>query len=89
MAGVGFRWLDILEKEFDKAFVDLDMTIGKFMPTLITCNRHIIFNPIRLIILRTIVFGTYELICYQDLIYLISYFHRLYCIHIRNIEIST
>lgn len=29
MAGVGFRWLDILEKEFDKAFVDLDITIGK------------------------------------------------------------
>lgn len=30
MAGVGFRWLDILEKEFDKAFVDLDVAIGKF-----------------------------------------------------------
>lgn len=28
MASVGFRWLDILEKEFDKAFVDLDLTIG-------------------------------------------------------------
>lgn len=31
MAGVGFRWLDILEKEFDKAFVDLDITIGMFI----------------------------------------------------------
>lgn len=30
MASIGFRWLDILEKEFDKAFVDLDLTIGKF-----------------------------------------------------------
>lgn len=29
MASVGFRWLDILEKEFDKAFVDLDLTIGE------------------------------------------------------------
>lgn len=25
---VTFRWLDILEKEFDKAFVDLDLLIG-------------------------------------------------------------
>ncbi len=24
-----FRWLDILEKEFDKAFVDLDLLIGE------------------------------------------------------------
>lgn len=23
-----FRWLDILEKEFDKAFVDLDLLLG-------------------------------------------------------------
>ncbi|XP_019867271.2 uncharacterized protein LOC109596213 isoform X2 [Aethina tumida] len=29
MASVGFRWLDILEKEFDKAFVDLDLSIGE------------------------------------------------------------
>ncbi|KAK4880020.1 hypothetical protein RN001_008166 [Aquatica leii] len=29
MASVGFRWLDILEKEFDKAFVDLDLAIGE------------------------------------------------------------
>jgi hypothetical protein len=29
MASVGFRWLDILEKEFDKAFVDLDLAVGK------------------------------------------------------------
>lgn len=29
MASIGFRWLDILEKEFDKAFVDLDLTIGE------------------------------------------------------------
>ncbi|XP_017783219.1 PREDICTED: uncharacterized protein LOC108567333 [Nicrophorus vespilloides] len=29
MASVGFRWLDILEKEFDKGFVDLDLTIGE------------------------------------------------------------
>lgn len=28
MASIGFRWLDILEKEFDKAFVDLDLAIG-------------------------------------------------------------
>lgn len=34
MAGVGFRWLDILEKEFDKAFVDLDITIGKSIPAI-------------------------------------------------------
>ncbi|KAK3851598.1 hypothetical protein Pcinc_041766 [Petrolisthes cinctipes] len=26
---VSFRWLDILEKEFDKAFVDLDLLIGE------------------------------------------------------------
>ncbi|KAH1013854.1 hypothetical protein HUJ04_002790 [Dendroctonus ponderosae] len=29
MAGVGFRWLDILEKEFDNAFVDLDLSLGE------------------------------------------------------------
>jgi hypothetical protein len=29
MASVGFRWLDILEKEFDKAFVDLDLAVGE------------------------------------------------------------
>ncbi|KAJ8916230.1 hypothetical protein NQ315_016369 [Exocentrus adspersus] len=29
MASIGFRWLDILEKEFDKAFVDLDLAIGE------------------------------------------------------------
>uniref|UniRef100_A0A1Y1KPL3 PDZ domain-containing protein n=2 Tax=Photinus pyralis TaxID=7054 RepID=A0A1Y1KPL3_PHOPY len=32
MASVGFRWLDILEKEFDKAFVDLDLAIGELDP---------------------------------------------------------
>ncbi|CAL4215358.1 unnamed protein product, partial [Meganyctiphanes norvegica] len=26
---VSFRWLDILEKEFDKTFVDLDIIIGE------------------------------------------------------------
>lgn len=41
MASVGFRWLDILEKEFDKAFVDLDLAIGKLMFTLI---YNIIYN---------------------------------------------
>ncbi|XP_023310370.1 uncharacterized protein LOC108908458 [Anoplophora glabripennis] len=29
MASIGFRWLDILEKEFDKAFVDLDLAVGE------------------------------------------------------------
>ncbi|XP_075234020.1 Golgi-associated PDZ and coiled-coil motif-containing protein-like isoform X2 [Lycorma delicatula] len=28
VTAVSFRWLDILEKEFDKAFVDLDLLIG-------------------------------------------------------------
>lgn len=32
---VTFRWLDILEKEFDKAFVDLDILIGKISPGVI------------------------------------------------------
>lgn len=27
-----FRWLDILEKEFDKAFVDLDLLLGDIDP---------------------------------------------------------
>lgn len=27
--GIGFRWLDILEKEFDTNFVDLDYHLGK------------------------------------------------------------
>ena len=27
--GVGFRWLDLLEKEFDKACVELDTSISK------------------------------------------------------------
>lgn len=29
-ASLTFRWLDILEKEFDKAFVDLDLLLGDF-----------------------------------------------------------
>lgn len=41
MAGVGFRWLDILEKEFDKAFVDLDITIGKSKLLIIILNNCI------------------------------------------------
>lgn len=28
--GVSFRWLDLLEKEFDKAYVDLELLIGEF-----------------------------------------------------------
>ncbi|XP_046979365.1 Golgi-associated PDZ and coiled-coil motif-containing protein-like isoform X1 [Schistocerca americana] len=28
--GLSFRWLDILEKEFDKAFVDLEILIDEF-----------------------------------------------------------
>ena len=27
-----FRWLDLLEKEFDKAFVDLDLLLGEIDP---------------------------------------------------------
>jgi len=29
---LSFRWLDILEKEFDKAFVDLDLLMGEIDP---------------------------------------------------------
>ena len=25
---MGFRWLEVLEKDFDKAFVDLDILLG-------------------------------------------------------------
>ena len=25
---MGFRWLEVLEKEFDKSFVDLDILLG-------------------------------------------------------------
>lgn len=28
--GVGFRWLDILEKEFDKACVELDTSLSEY-----------------------------------------------------------
>lgn len=31
-ATVSFRWLEILEKEFDKAFVDLDLLLGEVDP---------------------------------------------------------
>ena len=27
-----FRWIDLLEKEFDKAFVDLDLLLGEIDP---------------------------------------------------------
>lgn len=37
--GVGFRWLDILEKEFDKACVELDTSLGKC--NLINGHLHI------------------------------------------------
>lgn len=33
--GVGFRWLDLLEKEFDKACVGLDTSLGKYCA--VTC----------------------------------------------------
>ena len=26
---MGFRWLEVLEKEFDKSFVDLDILLGE------------------------------------------------------------
>ena len=26
---MGFRWVEVVEKEFDKAFVDLDMMLGE------------------------------------------------------------
>ncbi|CAH1799880.1 unnamed protein product [Owenia fusiformis] len=32
MATVAFRWLELLEKEFDKAFVDLDLLLGEIDP---------------------------------------------------------
>lgn len=31
-AAISFRWLEILEKEFDKAFVDLDLLLGEIDP---------------------------------------------------------
>ena len=31
-ASLSFRWLEILEKEFDKAFVDLDLLLGEIDP---------------------------------------------------------
>lgn len=29
VTAMSFRWLDLLEKEFDKAYVDLDILIGE------------------------------------------------------------
>lgn len=43
MAGVGFRWLDILEKEFDNAFVDLDLTLGKC--NVLSLKKGIFIEP--------------------------------------------
>lgn len=40
MASVGFRWLDILEKEFDKAFVDLDLALGEIEAE----EANVVFN---------------------------------------------
>ncbi|KAF7264498.1 hypothetical protein GWI33_023133 [Rhynchophorus ferrugineus] len=40
MASVGFRWLDILEKEFDKAFVDLDLALGEIESE----EANVVFN---------------------------------------------
>lgn len=31
-ATLSFRWLELLEKEFDKAFVDLDLLLGEVDP---------------------------------------------------------
>ena len=31
-ATLSFRWLEILENEFDKAFVDLDLLLGEIDP---------------------------------------------------------
>ena len=32
VATLSFRWLETLEKEFDKAFVDLDLLLGEIDP---------------------------------------------------------
>ncbi|KAG5900146.1 hypothetical protein JTB14_012819 [Gonioctena quinquepunctata] len=40
MASIGFRWLDILEKEFDKAFVDIDLSVGE----LESEEPNVVFN---------------------------------------------
>ena len=32
VTSLAFRWLDILEKEFDKSFVDLDLLLGEIDP---------------------------------------------------------
>ena len=32
VATLSFRWLETLEKEFDKAFVDLDLLLGEVDP---------------------------------------------------------
>lgn len=46
MASVGFRWLDILEKEFDKAFVDLDLTVGEYTSPQNLSNSACIATPL-------------------------------------------
>ena len=42
---IGFRWLDILEKEFDKSFVDLDLILGKY--SLIVKFHHTNNNDVK------------------------------------------
>ncbi|XP_029650548.1 Golgi-associated PDZ and coiled-coil motif-containing protein-like isoform X1 [Octopus sinensis] len=39
-ANVSFRWLEILENDFDKAFVDLDLLLGEIDPEQyeLTCD---------------------------------------------------
>lgn len=45
MSGIGlaFRWLDILEKEFDKNIVDINVSLGKAIKIFSKCLTYYIF----------------------------------------------
>lgn len=42
----GLKWLDLLESEFDKAFVDLDLILGDIdeeqMDLMIACRKKLV-----------------------------------------------
>ncbi len=43
VASAGFRWLDALEKEFDKSLVDLDLILGETRhPNIFSACIHVL-----------------------------------------------
>jgi len=56
-AGSMFKWLDLLEKEFDRSFVQLDLLLGDIDPDQEELTNDGQFSPVILALLFFVIFG--------------------------------